>query len=298
MPIPESQLVTWSHQGSVVQSANTYGSIKAILADRSAIYASQGCDIFLQGSYGNDTNIYSDSDVDIVIATTSIYYPDLSRLNANELSAYNAARSGAGYTYGEFRKQVISQLKLKLAPSVQPGNKAIFIEKSGARRDADVVPVALHRRYYSYSSYNPNDYTEGVFFRCTDGTEIVDFPKQHSANCTQKHQATNSWFKPTVRILKNMRNSMISRGRLTDDVAPSYFLEGMLYNVPNEIFGGSYADTVINALNWIYKSDRTKLVCANEMYFLLHPTSPVTWREEKLNLFLAAVASYWTTWPY
>ena len=31
MPIPQSQLETWSHQGSVTQSKNTYATIKAAL---------------------------------------------------------------------------------------------------------------------------------------------------------------------------------------------------------------------------------------------------------------------------
>jgi hypothetical protein len=37
--------------------------------------------LFLQGSYGNDTNIYAESDVDVVMRTDSIYYSDTSALN-------------------------------------------------------------------------------------------------------------------------------------------------------------------------------------------------------------------------
>jgi len=33
MPIPESQLETWSHQGSITQSSNTYNTIKSVLED-------------------------------------------------------------------------------------------------------------------------------------------------------------------------------------------------------------------------------------------------------------------------
>lgn len=108
--------------------------------------------------------------------------------------------------------------------------------------------------------------------------------------------ATNTRFKPVVRILKNMRNSMVDKGYLQASVAPSYFLEGMLYNVPDLVFGQSYGDTVANALNWIINCDRTKLLCANELYYLCHPTCPVTWRAESLEVYLDAAKKFWNEW--
>ena len=89
---------------------------------------------------------------------------------------------------------------------------------------------------------------------------------------------------------------MISKGYIADGVAPSYFLEGMLYNVPTSNFGSSYSSTFANAINWVTKCDRSKLVCANEQYLLLHPTSPVTWRAENLQSYLDAVTKFWNEW--
>lgn len=47
-----------------------------------------------------------------------------------------------------------------------------------------------------------------------------------------------------ARILKNMREKLKDKNLITPDVAPSYYLEGLLYNVPNEDFGTSYHDCV------------------------------------------------------
>ena len=74
MPIPESQLETWSHQGSITQSSNTYNSIKNVLEAGTTPYASKNFKVFLQGSYGNDTNIYAESDVDIVIRLDDCFF--------------------------------------------------------------------------------------------------------------------------------------------------------------------------------------------------------------------------------
>ena len=74
MAIPEYQLDTWAKQGSVTQSAGTYDTIKRVLEDKNAPYAGKDFSIFLQGSYGNDTNVYRDSDVDIVICLNQSFF--------------------------------------------------------------------------------------------------------------------------------------------------------------------------------------------------------------------------------
>lgn len=42
-----------------------------------------------------------------------------------------------------------------------------------------------------------------------------------------KHQATNEWFKPMIRILKNMRGKLVETGVIGNKGAPSYFLQGL-----------------------------------------------------------------------
>lgn len=293
MTISEAQLETWSKQGSVAQSRDTYASIKTCLARSDAPYQGKDYAIFLQGSYGNDTNIYADSDVDLAIRLDSTFYRDLSALSEEDKAAYKGYFSGASYTYADFKAAVAEHLKRFYGASVQPGKKAIFVQGSGNRRNADVLPAAQYRKYYRFRNGDDQRYANGIVFWTSDGVEIVNYPKQHSANCTTKHQATGSWFKPMVRIVKNMRNAMIAVGYVKKGLAPSYFLEGMLYNVPTDKFGGSYQQTLVALLSWLRECDRATLLCANEMYKLLHPTSPVTWRVENFETFLFAAIRYW-----
>lgn len=80
MAINETQLTTWSSVGSVQQSAATYQTIRSVLDHKDSAYYPKLYQIFLQGSYGNDTNVWRDSDVDVVMRLTSVYYPDTSSL--------------------------------------------------------------------------------------------------------------------------------------------------------------------------------------------------------------------------
>jgi len=61
-----------------------------------------------------------------------------------------------------------------------------------------------------------------------------------------KHQNTNQRFKRMVRVYKNMRNRMIDDKGIADGLAPSYFIEGMLWNVPADKFVESYEDSFVN----------------------------------------------------
>ena len=293
MAISEEQLSTWSKQGPTAQFTATYETLKGALNHSSSPFHRCDFTIFLQGSYKNDTNVYGDSDVDVVIRINELLHGDLNQIPDEDKAAWSAALPDATYSLQEFKAEVIAWLTNKYGNDVQPGTKAIFIKGNGARRDADVLVCSKLRRYHRFKSLQDQRYTEGVSFFCSSGERIGNFPTLHSDNCTKKHQETKSWFKHTVRIYKNLRNMMLQKNQIEDGLAPSYFLEGLLYNVPIEQFGGSEQQNFFATINWLSKADRTKFECANGMYYLFHATSPVTWRAEKCEKFLNAAIDYW-----
>lgn len=296
MPIAEDQLETWSHQGSITQSKATSDTIKAVLRDPNSPYAQYDFDVFLQGSYGNDTNIWADSDVDIVIQLSSIYYYDDSRLNTDEKQNFQTGFvPGSGYTFDKFKADVLAWLREKFGSTVKEGKKAIFVPGNNTRRDADVVVCVSHRDYWSYKTPGNPVYSEGICFWTTDGDKIVNYPKQHSVNCTEKHQVTDSRFKRNVRVLKNMRNSMIDKGLIADGLAPSYFIEGMLWNVPESKFSASYQDTFVNYMIWLEACAKDSLLCANGIHFLVRDGHSVCWPTANFDAFRHAAVKHWNS---
>jgi len=297
MPIPESQLETWSHQGSVTQSSNTYNTIKNVLEASTTPYANKNFKVFLQGSYGNDTNIYAESDVDIVIRLDDCFQSDLTRLTDEEKAAYKSAFSDATYTHVDFKQDVLSTLTKQYGSAVTAGDKAIAIDANGSRRKADVIVAIQFRRYFKFRSSSNSEYVEGICFWNGKGERIANYPQQHSANLTSKHQASSKWMKPMVRVLKNMRSRMVDDGLIKAGVAPSYFIEGLLYNVPNNKLTSSYGDCVVNTLNW-YRQDAKKvdLVCANEQYYLLRDGLHTCWPQADCDAFVEAAVELWNDW--
>jgi hypothetical protein len=58
--------------------------------------------------------------------------------------------------------------------------------------------------------------------------------------------------------------------RVVRDVsaAPSYFIEGMLYNVPAHRFAGNEQMKTKDVLDWLLAEKRHNFVCANEQFKL------------------------------
>lgn len=293
MAITEAQLETWSHPGAQEQSKNTYASIKAVLEDPAAPYSARKFKSFLQGSYGNSTSIRVDSDVDIALRLSSIYYYDISNLNAADRERFENNRSPGGYSHKKFKEEVLAWLTEKYGTGVKPGKKAIFVPGNGSRRDADVLVCTRHLRYISYSAETGSSYRDGICFWTSGGDKIVNYPKQHLENCASKNQATSTRFKSNVRVFKNWRNRMIEAGYLEEGVAPSYFIEGMLWNVPNQNFVSSYQQTYLNCHAWLKECDTAKLFCANGYHFLIHENAKACWNRKDYDKFRAAMVKYW-----
>lgn len=300
MGIPENQLEIWTRLGSVRQSSQTYQSIKGILEHERSPYAGRRVDSFLQGSYRNNTNIYADSDVDIVLRTRSLFHFNVDRLpEAQKAKFEEAYPDTAAYILGDFRSEVIAWLNIQFPGELDTsGKKALSLEASGNRRSVDILLVAPHKNYTRFLSTNPGEqsFVEGVYFKSTDGTGTVNYPKQHIDLMVAKHQSTDERLKPTVRVYKNMRKRMVEEGYINVGAAPSYFLEGLLTNVPDDLFGGSLVATVENTFAWIDGNNPSAYMCANGIHPLIRDNSTTSWSSQGYIDWLNAMKLLWINW--
>lgn len=137
MAIPEQQLSTWTNLGSVQQSAATYQSIKNVLEHSEAPYATRRVDAFLQGAYGNDTNIFGDSDVDIVLRAKTLFYYNIDKLDGTQKAAFKRDHpNDSQYALPQFKQDVTGWLQQKYGNDLDTsGKKALRIKANGYRRE-------------------------------------------------------------------------------------------------------------------------------------------------------------------
>lgn len=283
MTIPESQLETWSHQGAVITAKITADSIKNSLNIYNDRLERIDFKTYLQGSYKNNTNIRGDSDVDVVAQLNSTFYSNLSEEQQRQLGL-----SPAAYGWSEFRADVIKALKNYYGQSlITEGNKSIKVAANSGRLPADVVICTQYRKY---KSLNKCDYVKGMcFWSRNDDRQIINYPEFHYDNGVLKHQNSSKWYKPLVRMFKNMR------GYISGDSTPSYFLECILYNVPNSNCKTSYQEAFCNIVNWLNKTELDNFVCQNEQLKLFGMT-PEQWNKNRAKEFIKNLILLWDNW--
>jgi len=290
MGIPESQLETWSHQGAVTTAKATHESIRSAL-DSYKWPNGVNFEVYLQGSYKNDTNIRGDMDVDLVVQLNSTFSSNLSEEQKRYLRL-----SPASYRWEDFRLDVLRALKDYYGSlTVAEGNKSIKVKATSGRLPADVVVCVQYRRYKSLNSY---DFVEGMtFWTRNESRQVINYPKIHYDNGVKKHQNTNNRYKSVVRMFKNIRNYLEENYHISNSLAPSYFLECLLYNVPNDKFSGGYQDVFCNIVNWFWlnRANLKDYICQNGQLKLFGDT-PEQWSIDNAKRLVEKLIGLWNDW--
>lgn len=195
--------------------------------------------VYPKGSYANQTNVRADSDVDIVVENQHLFYYEFFPSETQPINTGIAPYSGPWNSTSEWRFEVTKAMQNAFGSgSVDAsGNVALTIEEvTGSRPSADVVPSFLLRRYdrpdKSITHVGSRVYTK-------DGSHIDNFPSQQKTNGIEKDRLTSGRYKKYVRALKSAENYLAATKKIDD--LPSYFMECLVWNVPNSTITNGYA---------------------------------------------------------
>lgn len=183
-------------------------------------------DVYAKGSYANNTNVKSDSDVDVAVQCGEVIYWDQTSEGSSPVSTpYDGI-----WTPAKLRSELGLALMAKFTGQVDTaGSTAFRIHSSSARVDADVVPCFDYHYYLS-----PSSYRDGAKVFKKDGTSLINYPAQQLANGRAKNNRTNQFYKRAVRIMKRVENAMVDAGVHRE--VPSFFVECLVYNCPDRVF--------------------------------------------------------------
>lgn len=254
MTISSSQYDVWAKQGAVITAKSTHQSIRNALAGHK-FPSGVTYDTYLQGSYKNSTNIRGDSDVDLVVQLDSSFRKDLRFLPQSQKEAYEGSYENSDFRWVDFRHEVQSALSSYYGTHmVNSGDKTLKVKPNSGRLPADVVVCIKYRVYHYFHTISDQGYTVGItFYDYGSKRWIVNYPKLHYDNGVAKNSdaRTTGLFKPTVRMFKNARSWLVDEGHISETIAPSHFIESLVYNVPDACFKGSNELTFLTCLSWM-----------------------------------------------
>jgi hypothetical protein len=251
-------------------------------------------EFIVQGSYGNNTNIKIDSDIDVSPMLKDTFYSEYRE---------GVTRDDYGFIDGtnhfsDYRKFIIEALIKKFgAENIVVGNKSIKINSNTYHVQADAVPAFQYRNYRNDKDYNPDNYIEGIKFYSAKNEEVINYPKKHISNGIAKNTNTARRFKRSVRLYKRIRNIMIEDGLPVPKSINSFLIESLLWNTPNSKFNNSstWNDLLKNTISFLYRETDTDEKCKNwgevsEMFYLFH--SGRKWSRNDVNSFLVQMWNY------
>ena len=283
MSIPNSKLSSWGHHYSGTAPKQAHVSIRDALAKYKGWAEKHEYDIFLQGSYKNDTNLRRDSDVDVVVQLAVELNPRVATLSDQQLEqdkdhilSYKRWRS--------FRKQMLVVLRtIYGTEDVTPGRKSLKLSKGIIPASADVV-VTL-RCGEGLAFYLPDDHRW-----------VVSYPQQHYKRGLKKEKATNSRFKRTIRMFKSARNHLVENDVINSKAASSYFIECLLYNVPDNLFNADYRQTYSGIVAYLKNTNLKQFNSQNGMRQLFGKSKDL-WNVSDAEKYILALERMWKKWP-
>ena len=205
--------------------------------DMRSLYGTRKVRLFVQGSYANNTNVRTQSDVDIAVVQEDVFTTEY------RTAASGFPQSDSDYNFctatpseKSFKDEVQECLERKFGRDVERKNKSIKIHGNSYRKDADSVPCRRYRDYRNDYRKDENNYVRGIVIFPDDGGSIINYPEQHIENGKKKNNDTNRYYKKMVRIIKKMRYLMCECGYKEAEQVSSFGLESHLWNLPNSLF--------------------------------------------------------------
>jgi len=246
-------------------------------------------EIFGQGSYANDTNVRLNSDIDINIRLNSTFFTGYQ--NGKSDSDYGFESSA--YSFREYKTDVANALVNHFgAGNVRHRDKCVEVIGNSYRVQADIVPTF---KYILFTENNSR--REGSKFISDSGNVHYNYAKQHIENGKAKNLATGKRFKRLVRILKRIRYRMIADQAPVNSNITSFLIEGLLWNVPNNIYNNelTWTGRLKESIIYIYEQSQNQQPCkewgeVSEYLYLFHAERK--WSIENVHEFMEQLWQY------
>ncbi len=222
--------------------------------------------VYTKGSYANNTNVRLDYDVDVAVECTEFCYHEVSSSATGKKDAIDAQFSPYGKKYDlvAFKADIEAALVDYYGRSaITRGNIALRVREKKTRLPADVVPCCGFQLVTDINQKGEMTILRGARIHPDKGANVTNWPQQQLENGIAKNNSTNYRYKYMVRALKRLENLLVQEGKLVDEL-PSFLIECLVYNVPNDNFSHkNYVDEMRAVLAPIFNATRNKEDCSD-----------------------------------
>jgi len=238
-----------------------------LLAEERGLYKPEDVKTYIQGSYLNNVYVGQNTKLEVVVELTRAgdeVYDELEYF-MDKSPRKRAVRIKPAYPLQRFKLDLYNKLSdLFNSNRVTTCNQAITIEKNLT------LPVTIEVTP-AFSFKRAND--EGEDVPCVlvweefSGDYTISYPHLHTTNLSLKDGKTDGNTKKVIRLFKNMRDYMINEQVFPAGAAPGYFIDCLVYNVPDILLKGSdMRGVLLKVFNYLNNKNINEMLCVHEQF--------------------------------
>jgi hypothetical protein len=254
-------------------------------------------DIYLQGSYESETNIAFQSKLEMVVEVKKTnefspfaMTPDDFIMFDNFYIEFNRF-----FDVKKFKEVLIPAIEAEIGVKIETGPVNFMIPMHGElQHDVDVCPCF----YYKYFDVSGGSIRGKLVYDNVIGENYLIFTNLHAENGKLKDEMTNGNFKKVVRMMK----TLIAISRREDGnikFTRGYYIECLLYNVPNEMYFSLDDDILsvfMKVINWLNFASLSNFVCQNQIWSLWGGADGF-WNKDSARRFINDVIEFYNNFP-
>jgi len=271
-------------------------AVKKMAKQTKNVVSEKTVDIYIHGSYANNTNIFFPSNLEICVELK--VKPYAYRLTDNYYVQHELE-----FTPKAFREMLFETLFEIIAPNCDQNDKCIIMEKFGKlRHTVEITPCIS----FEYTEVNGALFKGVILHDTTKHADIATFPKLHAKNGQTKDIMCEGNFRRIVRLFKSL--AAVHSRETGAPMVRGYFIECLLFNVPDTLFRGSASgpspqlekdilqEIFLKVLNYLMHANIDGFVCQN-LVWQLFGTAAEFWNPADAHRFISAMKLMYKQFP-
>ena len=242
-------------------------------------------DIYMHGSYANNTNIYFPSNLEVVVEFKILRQPVYRLFNDYWVETREE------FTPRDFTMQLLDELREIIGADIEHHGQVIILPPSKDRKHTVEITPA-----FTFTHTTGDGEFKGILV-WDEGVEahLATFPRIHQRNGEMQDKITRGNFLRMTRAFKTL-NAIAAREGHGVKVR-GYFIQCLLFNVPRNLYASDDLQTVFYSIfNYLMRADIRGFASQN-LVWSLFGIAPEFWSLDDAHDYIKALKKYERKWP-
>ncbi len=253
--------------------------------------------IYLQGCYACKTNTRFQSKLEIIVEIKKTREFDYNTMIRSDMKMRDNFFIDFDHYFDvrHFKDLLAEEISKLLRVKVSMENTTILVPAFGNIQHAiDIFPC------FKYKYFRPEggSIRSKLVYDQSVEEHFLMFTNLHTVNGNFKDTVTQGNFKKIVRLMKNIV-AISAREDNHIHYVRGYYIECLLYNVPNEMYfsqDGKLSSVLLKIINWLNFANLDDFVCQNQIWSLWGNADGF-WNQNSARQFINDVIEFYEAFP-